>query len=41
LGPRNTQRVSLQDMRYEDLALFGKKYPHIPVETVPFDTSKP
>lgn len=41
LGPRNTQRVSLQDMRYEDLALFGKKYPLVPVETVSFDTSKP
>ncbi|MDO8455363.1 MAG: hypothetical protein Q7T07_00415 [Burkholderiaceae bacterium] len=41
MGPRNTQRVSLQDMRYEDLALFGKKYPLVPIEAVSFDTSKP
>lgn len=41
LSPRNTQRVSLQDMRYEDLALFGKKYPLVPVEAVSFETSKP
>jgi len=41
MGPRNTQRVSLQDMRHEDLPLFGKKFPLVPIEAVSFDTSKP
>lgn len=40
LGRRNTQRVTLQDMRQEDLDLFGKKYPLIPIETISFAVGK-
>lgn len=40
LGPRNTQRVTFQDMRREDLDSFKRKFPLISIGTISFAADK-